>query len=75
MDESKAALKAIRVAGHNGVSFAKMQKTPPFSRYKRKDLAEILQALEDAELIAYDMRTPTASGGRPSKTYFAIEAD
>lgn len=73
--QKKEALKAIRVAGHNGVSFAKMQKTPPFSRYKRKDLAEILQALEDAELIAYNMRTPTALGGRPSKTYFAIEAD
>jgi len=70
--QKKAALKAIRSA-HDGISFAKMQKTPPFSRYKRRELQDILLALKDAQLVDSEMR---AGGvGRPSETYFAIEVE
>jgi len=45
----KEILKALRKS--NGVSKSEMFKRPPFSKYERKNLNEILSELMDAELI------------------------
>lgn len=47
----KEVLFAIREQGSNGVTWSVMQKTTPYSKYKIKELKEILQSLKDAELV------------------------
>lgn len=66
----KEILKALRQS--DGVTWTQMQKKPPFSKHKQKDLREILNALRDADL-AFD--EPYASGGkgRPTVIWRAAE--
>lgn len=68
----KAALLAIRSAGSNGFSYASMQKEKPFSTFREKDLKEILNALEEADLVIKDT-SKTGKRGRPSTVYYAVE--
>lgn len=67
----KSTLQALRDAGEAGVTWSAMQKRPPFSQYKQKDLKEILQALKDADLIFEESHQP--SRGRPTILYRAGE--
>jgi phage/plasmid primase-like uncharacterized protein len=66
----KEILAAIRSASDKGVSWAAMQKRPPYSKYKQKELKEILQSLKDADLI---IEEPFSGRGRPTMVYKAIE--
>ena len=70
--EKKEILGAIRKEGEKGVTWVFMQKRTPFSKYKPKDLREILKALVDADLI---IEEPIQNGGRgrPTIIYKAIE--
>lgn len=69
--DKKAILKAIRESA-DGITWAMMMKRPPFSQHKRKDLQDILTALQDAELIT--METEERAGrGRPSVLYKSLE--
>lgn len=66
----KETLKAIRAAGDKGITWSQMQKTAPMSKYRVKDLKEILTALEDADLV---MKEPYSEGrGRPTMIYKGI---
>lgn len=66
----KETLKAIRASGEKGITWAQMQKTAPMSKYRVKDLKEILTALEDADLV---MKEPYSEGrGRPTMIYRGI---
>jgi len=68
----KEILQGVRDAGKEGVTWAQMQKQPPFSKYKIKDLKDILKALTDASLVVDE---PYSSGGkgRPTIKYLAIK--
>lgn len=63
-------LKAIRAKGEQGITFKEMQVAKPFSKYRKKDMQEILDALLSAELIIHSERK---TGGRPISCYMAIE--
>ena len=67
----KEVLGGIRDKGANGVTWMEMQKRPPFSKHKPRDLKEILSSLVDAGLIS---REPIARDkpGRPREAYIAI---
>ena len=68
----KEILKDIRLRGERGVTWAEMQKQNPYSKHKKKDLEEMIQALIDAELI--EQVEPIKRGsGRPSKTWIATK--
>ena len=69
--QKKEVLQAIRDKAEKGITWVDMQKRPPFSKYKARDLKEILQALTESDLIAEE---GFVSGrGRPTKIYKAIE--
>jgi len=66
--QKKEILLAIRQA-KKGVTWTDMQKRPPFSKYKIKDLKDILQSLCESDLI---VDLPYTSGkGRPTKIFHA----
>lgn len=66
--QKKEILQAIRER-KKGVTWVDMQKRPPFSKYKIKDLREILQSLCDSDLIIEDAFV--SGRGRPTKIYYA----
>jgi len=66
----KAVLRALREQGQRGTTWSEMQKQPPFSHHRPKDLTEILDALTLAELIMFD-RVNTGGRGRPRQAYIA----
>lgn len=66
----KETLKAIRQAGEAGITWATMQKTAPMSKYRTKDLKEILDALEDANLVQKELYSE--GRGRPTNLYKAL---
>ena len=66
--QKKEILLAIRNA-KKGVTWVDMQKRPPFSKHKIKDLREILQSLCDSDLIIEDAFV--SGRGRPTKIYYA----
>jgi len=68
----KSILLAIREAGEHGVSWTEMQKRPPFSTHKPKDMKEILSALVDAELASKET-IHTGKAGRPRVAYVALD--
>ena len=65
----KECLAAIRVAGF--IKQSDLQKNPPFSKFKPKDLEEIMKALFQSGLI--DCQIMKSGKGRPAMTYFAIK--
>lgn len=58
----KEILKALRQS--NGVSKSDMFKRPPFSKYGRKILDEILSELLEAELVTEEIEEKTGAGRR-----------
>lgn len=69
--DKKSILEAIRKEKGQGVNWKEMQKRPPFSGYKSKDLKEIIQSLIDAELIILD-DVHSDKPGRPRRAYIAL---
>tara|TARA_R110000851_G_scaffold5398_2_gene22382 strand:+ start:6349 stop:8604 length:2256 start_codon:yes stop_codon:yes gene_type:complete len=72
--DKKEVLEAIREAGDNGVSWSDMQKTPPFSKHRKRDMGDIMDALMSAELVGHE-RITSGKRGRPREAYVAIEGD
>jgi len=72
--QKKETLQAIRAAGDAGVKFSNMQSNHPFSKYTRRELSDVLSALEDANLIVQDMAS-SGGKGRPARTYYAAKAE
>lgn len=65
-------LQALRSAGENGIAEREMHTQKPFSKYRERDLKEILAALMKAELVIAGLRK-TGTKGRPTNAYFAVE--
>lgn len=70
--DKKEILSAIREAGENGVSWSDMQKTPPYSKHRKRDMGDIMDALISAELVTHE-RISSGKRGRPREAYIAIE--
>lgn len=70
--DKKEILAAIRDCGKDGITWAQMQKTPPYSKHKTRDLKDILQSLKDADLAADEPHKPTG-GGRPTVKWIALK--
>ena len=70
--DKKECLLSIRAAKEMGVTWKEMQKRPPYSRFKGRDLKEILAALKDAELIVEDT-VQSGKPGRPRVAYIAVK--
>jgi hypothetical protein len=68
--QKKEILTDLRSRGAKGITWAKMQKSAPYSAHKPKDLKEIMQALKDAELAGDE---PYQTGGRPTILWKAIK--
>jgi phage/plasmid primase-like uncharacterized protein len=71
--DKKEVLEAIRGTGDRGVSWSEMQKTPPYSKHKKRDMGDIMDALMAAELVSVE-RVATGKRGRPREAYVAIES-
>lgn len=65
----KEILAALRQCG--SITWKDAQKRPPFSKYNRKDLAEILGSLQAGELA--DMESVVSGRGRPAQKWFAVQ--
>lgn len=72
--DKKEVLEAIRESGENGVSWSDMQKTPPYSKHRKRDLGDIMDALISAELVTHE-RISSGKRGRPREAYIAIEGN
>lgn len=68
----KEVLDAIRLSG-NGVTERDMHRVSPFSKFKDKELAEVLQALVKSESIAL-VNTREGKPGKPRMAFVAIES-
>ena len=68
----KEALNDLRERGAEGITWADMQKTAPYSQHKPKDLKDIMAALKDANL-AIEEPYQNPSGGRPTTIWKAIK--
>ncbi len=68
----KESLMAIRNAGEQGVTWTEMQKRPPFSKHRPRDLRDILSSLQDSGLMVLD-RVHTGKRGRPREAYMAVQ--
>lgn len=70
--DKKTVLSALREVGETGVTWSAMQKRPPFSKYKSKELDEILNALKVGDLV--DSKPYVTGGkGRPTILWWATE--
>ncbi|MBL4763458.1 MAG: hypothetical protein JKY93_12275 [Gammaproteobacteria bacterium] len=72
--DKKEILAAIREAGENGISWSEMQKTPPYSKHRKRDMGDIMDALLSAELVTHE-RIASGKRGRPREAYIAIEGE
>lgn len=70
--DKKEILAAIREAGEEGVTWSEMQKTPPYSKHKKRDMGDIMDALIAAELVTQE-RVSSGKKGRPREAYIAID--
>lgn len=70
--QKKEILSALRECSPDGITWAQMQKTPPYSQHKPKDLKEIMQSLKDADL-AYDEPYQPEGRGRPTVKWKALK--
>jgi hypothetical protein len=70
--DKKEILEAIRGTGESGVSWSDMQKTPPYSKHRKRDMGDIMDALISAELVTFE-RVSSGKRGRPREAYIAIE--
>jgi hypothetical protein len=67
----KEVLADLREKGDEGMLWSKMQKTPPYSQHKPKDLREILESLKEADLIISE-DYKNEGKGRPTIKWIAI---
>lgn len=67
----KEILADMRKRGKDGITWAQMQRTPPFSKYNKKELRAILDALRDAELADFEPHNPKGKG-RPTELWYAV---
>lgn len=65
-------LRAIRLTGDDGISDRELQIRKPFSKFRERDMKEIINALLKAELIFIGVRK-SGNRGRPCNAYFAME--
>jgi len=72
--DKKEVLEAIREVGEKGISWSDMQKTPPYSKHRKRDIGDIMDALISAELITHE-RMSSGKRGRPREAYIAIEGE
>lgn len=72
--DKKEVLEAIRGTGEHGVSWSDMQKTPPYSKHRKRDMGDIMDALISAELVTHE-RVASGKRGRPREAYIAIEGE
>jgi phage/plasmid primase-like uncharacterized protein len=70
--QKKEILADLRNRSPDGITWAQMQKTPPYSQHKPKDLKEIMQSLKDADL-AQDEPFIHENGGRPTIKWKALK--
>lgn len=70
--DKKEILADLRQRAPDGLTWSQMQKTPPYSRHKPKDLKEIMQALKDADLAGEEPYQPEG-GGRPTVLWKALK--
>lgn len=70
--DKKEILQAIRDLGKNGISSTELGKTPPFSKFKKRDRQNILTELVESEMIVYE-NIPKDTPGRPRVAYIAIQ--
>lgn len=70
--QKKEVLAALREHEDKGITWADMQKTPPYSQYKIKELRDILGSLRDANL-AVDEAFQPPQGGRPTVKWTATK--
>ena len=68
----KEILAELRARGKDGITWAAMQKTPPYSKHKPRDLKEIMESLKDANLAGEE---PFKGGGkgRPTVKWMALK--
>ena len=64
-------LSAIRLAGATGITERDMNRKAPFSKYKEKELAEVLLSLVKGESIAL-VNTREGKAGKPKMAYLAL---
>lgn len=67
----KEILADLRERGKDGITWSQMQKTPPYSQHKKRDLKEILESLQDADLAAGEQYQPPT--GRPTIKWIALK--
>lgn len=68
----KEILSDLRERAEMGITWAEMNKTPPYSQHKRKELKEIMQSLVDSDLVQTEIYKPE-KGGRPSEKWSAVK--
>jgi len=69
--QKKEILADLRNRSPDGITWAQMQKTPPYSQHKPKDLKEIMQSLKDADLAGDEIYI-NEKGGRPTTKWIAL---
>jgi hypothetical protein len=70
--DKRVVLDAIKTAGERGLTHSEMQRQPPCSQYKERDLSEILKMLQLAELASY-VNVNDGERGRPRLAWVATE--
>lgn len=70
--QKKEILADLRTRGEQGITWSQMQKTPPYSQHKQKDLRDILQSLKDAHL-ADEQPYQHQGAGRPTTLWIALK--
>lgn len=69
--QKKEILKSLRELSPEGITLFKMIKTPPFSKYSRKILTDIIKDLVESELVG-EAEDDVKGRGRHSLKYFAL---
>lgn len=70
--DKKEVLADLRERGEEGITWTNAQKNAPYSKFKKRDLEEILNALVDADLIMQEPYQPN-KGGRPTRKWTALK--
>lgn len=67
----KEILADLRERGEDGITWSEMQKNPPYSQHKTRELKEIMQSLKDADLAGDEAYQPPK--GRPTTKWIALK--
>lgn len=71
--DKKEILADLRARGADGITWRDMQKQPPYSKHKTRDLKEIMQALKDADLAGDEPCYNEGGKGRPTILWKALK--